>query len=247
MYFKEAGMDMQKRIPTLGDMDMVGQLYRMNPQDMEKEMEPKFKVGDKVVTKRGVFCEVISITEDWVQTRSYRTGLTFLWSRRHDKKLRHANIYDEAGERWRLACALNRLAGMTAAYTQEGYSNITHSAKLPASLDRAAHQQLKSDFYSYTERAAREAYKPRAPAQPIFRLKRNDGASGWEGWHFVLVAEDEREMLVRRVDINEAKVEDRVVTAQKDTWTREYSIGDEIINFLRARGGNFINKVVDNG
>lgn len=141
-----AAMGMQNRIPTLGGihrMDMAYQLDRMRPQGKmvfkEKDMEPKFKVGDIV--------------------------------------------------------------------------------KTPTT----------------------------APAQPIFRLKRKDGASGGEGFHFVLVTEDEHEMQVREVDIDEAEVRDRVTTIQKSIWTRDYSIGDEIINFLQARGGNFINKVVDNG
>lgn len=294
---------------------------------MEKEMEPKFKVGDKVVTKRGVLSEIISITEDWVQTRSFRTGLTFLWSKRHDRKLRHANIYDEAGERWYRTLRESQLKGKemelkfkvgdkvvtpngewgevvdftssktaiivqvrssrheqgvfsattwnqlwapeklrhaniydeagerwccelrakkhspcgtagkdgTAAYTQEGcLSNITQFAERMGDIERAVHQHLKKQL-------------DKTRAQPIFRLKRNDGTNGWEGCHFVLVAEDEREMLVREVDINDAKVRDRIVAVQKSIWTRDYSIGDEIINFLAARGGNFINKVVDNG
>lgn len=322
MYCKEAWMDMQNRTPSLGDMDMAGQLCRMNTQDMEKEMEPKFKVGDKVVTKRGVFSEVISITEDWVQTRSYRTGLTFLWSRRHDKKLRHANIYDEAGAQWRVTCVLNRLTeNMNRPYMEsvapplrhrelwtqdvvnrfedfiegikekemepkfkvgdvvstlngelvtvvqleaESIRDITQVRMVPSgqeavfltsqlrrtnikdgtvAYEREGYKHI--DYFSTMEKAVREAYQ--APAQPIFRLKHVNGTSGWEGCHFVLVAEDEREMLVQEVDINEAKVRDRIVTAQKSNWTRDYSIGDEIINFLQARGGNFINKVVDNG
>lgn len=189
---------------------------RFNPIQIieEKEMEPKFKIGDIVKTPAGEFVTVVQLEaesiRDITQVRMVPSGqeAVFLTS-----QLRRTNIKDG-----------------TAAYIQEGYKSFGNI-----------------DYFSAMEKSIQETYPTTAPAQPIFRLKRNDGTDGWEGCHFVLVAEDKREMLVREVDINEAKVRDRVVTAQKSIWTRDYSIGDEIINFLQARGGHFINKVVDNG
>lgn len=396
MYCKEAWMDMQNRIPSLRDMDMAYQLDRMKPQGKmtfkEKEMEPKFKVGDKVVTPKGKWGEVIAVglfvtvklRESRLSTGTFNlTTHNELWKH---SQLRLVNIYDEAGKRWRSACAMKRLTGwMTEPYTvspatlsihdmdtippwdrrltEEEKQNETESElrigdivenrigergrvvkiskrvfvyvkmitgaresrtlcfdkkglvklaskekemgpkfKVGDIVKTELHElgqvsaffekhnnvrvhilkgvregktlifdaaylskvELKNATAAYIqegykapednichsalrigamEKAVREAYQK--PPQPIFRLKHNNGSSGWEGCHFVLVAEDEQELLVKEVDINEAKVRDRVMTLQKSNWTRDYSIGDEIINFLSARGGNFTNKLVD--
>lgn len=322
MYCKEAWMDMQIRILGLGDMlnmDMAHQLDRQKPKGKmvfkEKEMEPKFKVGDKVVTPKGKWGEVIAVglfvtvklRESRLSTGTFNlTTHNELWKH---SQLRLVNIYDEAGERWRSACAMKRLRGiMNSPYTGpvaplrnrelwtkevvdrfEEYCG-SRSDKLTSEMEEKLNEteselrigdivenrigergrvvKISKRVFVYVkmltgaresrtlcfdkkglvklaskEKAVREAYQE--PPQPIFRMRKKDGTSGWEGCYFVLVAEDEREMLLKGVDINEAKVEDRVVNAQKSTWTRDYSIGDEIINFLSARGGNFTNKLVD--
>ena len=158
---------------------------------MEKEMEPKFKVGDIV------------------ETDLYELGQVSAFFEKHNNVRVHI------------------LKGI-----REGKTFIFDAAYLS-----------KIDIIK--EKAVREAYQE--PPQPIFRLKRNDSSSDWEGFYFVLVAEDEHDLLVKEIDINEAKVQGRVMALQKSNWARDYSIGDEIINFLSARGGNFTNKAVDNG
>lgn len=183
-------------------------------------MEPKFNVGDIVKTSTGTLATVIPLTglpifRESVQVRTLE-GKEYIFDARNLTK--------------------THLKDGTAAYAQEGYKAPTSDA---LKYKLFGH----TEYFSAMEKSIQETYS--APPQPIFRLKHNNGSSGWEGCHFVLVAEDEHELLVKEVDINEARVRDRVMTLQKSNWTRDYSIGDEIINFLSARGGNFTNKLVD--
>ncbi len=219
----------------------------------EVDVKSKFKVGD-IVKIAGVFAEVVPLN-----------GISGF---RNLVRIQLIPGGEEQIVAEELLNATNLKVGDSRAGVQETYKSpkgMENSIGEPRGWSWAEAQmnKMKNDegiresWTGYTygsagevmefyDRCLRQGKKPSemrtSPTQTIFRLKRKDGAKGFTGCYFVKVAEDSTEILVKQVGLSTAKVEDWVTNISKDEWDVAYNVGDEIINFLRARGGNFQNK-----